>query len=162
MGNTMMTMSVVALLVTGCGDDFDQMAARADEVGACVDVLVQDTADHYGAIAGEDDLLAIRMLEDHFYQHTVADLDDLDYWLAETADCRGWTGHRVELGNVNDHQVAARRQAALHRLVMAMVEDVEDAQAEEERYQLAMMAELGELRIHELALANLGADYMCP
>jgi hypothetical protein len=164
MRKTIIPMGGIALLLAaGCGDDVGTMAERSDEVSATLEVLVEDTADHYAAIAGEDDLVAIRMLEEHFYGHTVADLDDLDYWVAQTADCRNFGGRRVELGNVDDHQVEARRQAALHRLVMALlVEEVDEAQAEEERYQLAMMAQLGELRIHEQELAKLDSDYLCP
>lgn len=154
--------AIAAMLLGACGDDYDKMSTRTSEVGACLDTLVEDTAEHYDAVLGEDDIAHIRILEEYEYWRSGVELDELDYWIGEVDVCRDWHGHAVDLGNIHSDQIEVRRELALHRLTMAFAEEPDGAYAEEERHQLMMMARLGELREHQLAMEARAERYACP
>ena len=154
--------TIAVMLLGACGDDHEKMATRSTEVGACLDTLVADSAEHYDAVVSEDDMLAIRMLEEYEYWRAVAELDELDYWVGQVNECRDWHGHAFDPGNIHSDQIEVRRELALHRLTMALTDETNEAYSEEERHQLMLMYYLGELREHQLAMDSRAERYTCP
>jgi len=161
MRNTIRLLGALAVLAGGCTDT-EPMAERATEYNTCVDVLVSDVADHYAAVSGEDHMQAIQMLEQFHYLRLTVDLDDLDYWAGQMGECHDDRNVPYEVGNLIDHRTEARRQLALHRLAEALAEAPEDAAREEQRYQLVMMTQLGELRSHQADIEAVADRYICP
>ena len=149
---------------TACASDeeTEPMQDRVTQLGDAVDVLVAQLVDHYADVLEIDRFDRLEAVEALHFQHTIAALAGIELWVTPLAQCTDDAGDAPDVADLQEALLDAERQAAMHVIIMKMVDDLEAARRAEYVYQMAMMAEAGNLRATHLYMEDIAVQYACP